>query len=111
MFKGIIEERAVIGFEMQFSAGLDDVAVFVQKIDVGQTALGVFIARPRVAEIYINAIDLIVIENLIDVGDVEGGEPNIFEFEIADFAGGGVKHGRFRFEPDEIYIGVLPGDV
>ena len=90
LFKGIIEERAIIGFEMQFAIGLYDVAIFIQKIDVGEAAFCVFIARPRVAEIDINAVDLIIIENLIDVGNVKRGEPYIFEIEIADFAGGGV---------------------
>ena len=97
LFKGIIEERTVIGFEMQFAVRFNDVAIHIQKIDIGETALGVFITGPWVAEIDINAVDLIIIENLIDIGDVEGGETNIIEIEIAAFASGGVKDGRLSF--------------
>ena len=78
LFKGIIEERTVIGFEMQFAVRFNDVAIHIQKIDI-------------------NAVDLIIIENLIDIGDVEGGETNIIEIEIAAFASGGVKDGRLSF--------------
>lgn len=110
LLKGIIEERAVIGFEMQFTVGLDDATIFIEEINIGQTAFRVFISWPRVAKINVDAVDLIIGKNIIDIGYVEGGDANIFEIEIADFASGGVKHGRFGFEPDEIYIGILVCD-
>ncbi len=110
LLEGIIEERAIVGLEMKFGARLEDATVLVEKIYVGETALGVLVSRPRIAKIYIEAIDLVVGKNFIDVGDVEGGKSDVFQLELAALTSGGVKDGGLRLESDEIDLGILSGD-
>ena len=110
LLEGVIEERAIIGLEMKFGAAFEDSTILVEKINVGETALGVLISRPGIAKIYIEAIDLVGGKNFIDVGDVESGESDVGQRKVAALTSGGVKDGGFRLEPDEIDLGKLRGD-
>ena len=110
LLERIIEERAVIGFEMQLTVGFDDASILVEEIDIGETALGMLIPRPRIAEIDIDAVDGMLDENLIDVGDIEDGEPDVMKVEVANLTSGGVENGSLRLEAEEIYIGILMSD-
>ena len=110
LLEGVIEERAIIGLEMKFGAAFEDSTILVEKINVGETALGVLISRPGIAKIYVEAIDLVVGKNFVDVGDVESGESDVGQRKVAALTSGGVKDGGLRLEPDEIDLGMLRGD-
>ena len=49
--EGELEQGPVVGLEVDLPAGAQDLPVDVQKIPVGQAALGVAVGGPRVAEV------------------------------------------------------------
>ena len=73
------KEVGVVGLEMDLAAELQDLLVFFQEGVVGQAALGVLLARPGVAEVDVEQVDLIVGEKLVDVRRVERDEEDVFE--------------------------------
>ena len=109
--EGIIEERAVIGFEMQLTLGLNDPSILIKEIDIGETAFGMLIARPWIAEVNKDPVDLIGGEDQIDIIDIENGEPDVGKVKCIDLTGGGIKDSCLRLEPDEIDIGILGSDL
>ena len=61
----------VVGLEVDLPAELQHLLVFFQKGVVRQAALGVLLARPGVAEVDIEQVDLVVGKELVDIRRVE----------------------------------------
>ena len=107
LFQRKIEQAAVIRLEVNFSGGRQNFFVHFEEFDISQAALSVAFLRPRVTEIYVEAVDFAGGENFRNVFDIEDCQPDVGEIFFKDFAGGGEYDGRFNFEPEEIYLGIF----
>ncbi len=110
LLERVLEQRAIIGFEMQFAVRLQNSPILVEKIDVRQTAFRMFVSRPRITEIDVNAIDFMFGKNLVDVCDIKDGKSDIAERFVSHLPRGGVENRGFGFQTDEVDIGSLLGD-
>ena len=71
------KKLGVIGLEMNLATELQHLLVFFQKRVIRQTALRVFLSRPRVAEIDIEKINFIVREKFINPVRIQRDEKHI----------------------------------
>ena len=103
-----LEQRRVVRFEMDLAVFRQNVLVFLQKAAVRQAALGIFLARPRVAEVQKQPVDLAVGKIFLQLRRVERQEYQILQPHLQRFLHA-EQHGLLHaLDGDEQHIGVLP---
>lgn len=92
---------------MNFSGGRENFFVHLKEFNISQPALSVSFLRPRVAEIYIQAVDFLGGENFSDVIYIENRQPDVRQIFLSDFSCGGEDDGWFNFQPKKIYLRIF----
>ena len=74
-----VEELGVVGLEVDLAAELQHLFIFFEERVVRQPPLCVLFAGPRIAEVDVEQVDLVVGEERVDVRGVERDEKDVFQ--------------------------------
>ena len=83
--QGPLKQARVVGLKMNLPADFQNTLVFPQEGAVGQAALGVFLAGPRVAEVEVDQVKLPVCEVFLQFGGVQRQKIDVFQAHFQRF--------------------------